>query len=90
MCALYLFSRYLPPERAFALTLLMDIMLYSFSIGSGVWYAFRGGLKAKDKLLHLALPAGKLAWQVIRQKRVFIAEDFVFPARRAEDIGTCH
>ncbi len=44
---LYLFSRYLSPERAFALTLLMDIVIYSFSIGSGIWYAFRGGLKNK-------------------------------------------
>jgi hypothetical protein len=44
---LYLFSRYLPPERALALTLLMDIVIYSFSIGSGIWYAFRGGLKKK-------------------------------------------
>ena len=44
---LYLFSRYLAPERALALTLLMDIVIYSFSIGSGVWYAFRGGLKAQ-------------------------------------------
>ena len=44
---LYLFSRYLPPERALALTLLMDIVIYSFSLGSGVWYAFRGGLKKK-------------------------------------------
>lgn len=42
---LYLFGRYLPPERALALTLLMDIVIYSFSIGSGIWYAFRGGLK---------------------------------------------
>jgi len=44
---LYLFSRYLPPERALALTLLNDVVIYSFSIGSGIWYAFRGGLKAK-------------------------------------------
>ena len=44
---LYLFSRYLPPERALALTLLMDIVIYSFGIGSGIWYAFRGGLKKK-------------------------------------------
>jgi uncharacterized protein (TIRG00374 family) len=44
---LYLFSRYLPPERALALTLLMDIVIYSFSLGSGIWYAFRGGLKQK-------------------------------------------
>ena len=49
---LYLFSRYLSPERALALTLLMDIVIYSFSAGSGIWYAFRGGLKAKilDKM----------------------------------------
>ncbi len=45
---LYLFSRYLPAERALALTLLMDIVIYSFSIGSGIWYAFRGGLKEKN------------------------------------------
>jgi uncharacterized protein (TIRG00374 family) len=45
---LYLFSRYLPQERALAYTLLMDLLTYSFSIGSGIWYAFRGGLKKKD------------------------------------------
>ncbi len=45
---LYLFSRYLPQERALAYTLLMDLLIYSFSIGSGIWYAFRGGLKKKD------------------------------------------
>lgn len=42
---LYLFSRYLPPERALAYTLLMDILLYTFSIGAGILYAFCGGLK---------------------------------------------
>ncbi|HNX68495.1 MAG TPA: lysylphosphatidylglycerol synthase transmembrane domain-containing protein [Candidatus Omnitrophota bacterium] len=42
---LYLFSRYLPAERALALTLLMDILIYSFSVGAGVVYAFCGGLK---------------------------------------------
>jgi len=45
---LLLFGRYLPQERALALTLLMDILIYSFSIGSGIWYAFRGGLKPKE------------------------------------------
>ncbi|OQA51663.1 MAG: hypothetical protein BWY44_00940 [Candidatus Omnitrophica bacterium ADurb.Bin292] len=44
---LYLFSRYLSPERALAYTLLVDMLIYSFSIGSGVLYAFRGGLKRK-------------------------------------------
>ena len=50
--ALCLFSRYLPQERAVALTILIDILIYAFSIGSGVWYAFRGGLKqmAPDKM----------------------------------------
>lgn len=45
---LYLFSRYLPSERALAYTLLIDILIYGFSIGSGIVYAFRGGLKQKD------------------------------------------
>lgn len=45
---LLLFGRYLPQERALALTLLMDILIYSFSVGSGIWYAFRGGLKPKE------------------------------------------
>jgi uncharacterized protein (TIRG00374 family) len=47
-CVLLLFGRYLSPERAGALMILMFIVTYSFSIGSGIWYAFRGGLKAKD------------------------------------------
>ncbi|HOW58945.1 MAG TPA: lysylphosphatidylglycerol synthase transmembrane domain-containing protein [Candidatus Omnitrophota bacterium] len=45
---IYLFSRYLPPERALALTVLMDILTYSFSFGAGIVYAFRGGLKKSD------------------------------------------
>ncbi|MBU9889268.1 MAG: flippase-like domain-containing protein [Candidatus Omnitrophica bacterium] len=44
---LYLFSRYLPPERALAYTLLSDLLIYSFSVGAGILYAFRGGLKQK-------------------------------------------
>ncbi len=45
--ALYLFSRYMPSERALALTLLMDILIYAISIGAGIVYAFRGGLKER-------------------------------------------
>ncbi|MEI7750802.1 MAG: lysylphosphatidylglycerol synthase transmembrane domain-containing protein [Candidatus Omnitrophota bacterium] len=45
---LLLFGRYLPPERTGALMILMFIATYSFSIGSGIWYAFRGGLKQKS------------------------------------------
>ena len=44
---IFLFSRYLPSERALALTALMDIVIYLFGIGSGIWYALRGGLKEK-------------------------------------------
>ena len=44
---LYLFSRYLSPERALALTLLMDSVIYSFGIGSGIWNGFAGGLKER-------------------------------------------
>jgi len=46
-CVLLLFGRYLSPERAGALMILMFILTYSFSVGSGIWYAFRGGLKKK-------------------------------------------
>lgn len=45
---LYLFSRYLTPERALAYTMLVDMLIYGFSIGSGIVYAFRGGLKKKE------------------------------------------
>jgi len=45
---LYLFSRYLSPERALAYTLVMDMLIYGFSIGAGIVYAFRGGLKRKE------------------------------------------
>ena len=47
-CVLLLFGRYLSPERAGALMILMFVLTYSFSIGSGIWYAFRGGLKKKN------------------------------------------
>jgi hypothetical protein len=46
---IYLFSRYLPAERALALTVLMDVVIYMFGIGSGVWYALRGGLRAQNR-----------------------------------------
>jgi uncharacterized protein (TIRG00374 family) len=53
---LYLFGRYLPPERALALTLLMDVLIYAFSIGSGIWYAFRGGLKQSQEMEMMQSP----------------------------------
>jgi glycosyltransferase 2 family protein len=48
-CVLLLFGRYLSQERAGALMILIFIVTYSFSIGSGIWYAFRGGLKAPER-----------------------------------------
>ncbi|OQA56353.1 MAG: hypothetical protein BWY42_01025 [Candidatus Omnitrophica bacterium ADurb.Bin277] len=45
---LYLFSRYMAPERALAFTLLIDLLIYGFSLGAGIVYAFRGGLKPKE------------------------------------------
>ncbi len=45
--AIFMFSRIMPPERALALSILLDILIYSFSFISGLIYAFRGGLKSK-------------------------------------------
>lgn len=48
--AIYLFSKFMPTERAFALALLLDVLIYGVSLASGVLYALRGGLRAK--LIH--------------------------------------
>lgn len=53
---LYLFSRYLPSERALAYTVLMDILIYSFSLGAGIVYAFRGGLKMTKQMEEMQTP----------------------------------
>lgn len=42
-----LFARYMTPERALALSLLLDILIYGFSFAAGIIYALRGGLKTK-------------------------------------------
>ncbi len=47
---IYFFSRFMPPERALALSLLLDILVYSYSFASGVVYAIRGGLKGKEAI----------------------------------------
>ncbi len=44
---IYLFSSYMSPERALAMSILLDLLIYGFSIGAGIVYAFRGGLKKK-------------------------------------------
>lgn len=43
----YLFSRYIPTERALALSLLVDALIYGFSFLGGIFYAVRGELKPK-------------------------------------------
>ncbi len=45
--AIYLFSRFMTTERAFALSLLMDALIYGYSFIGGVLYALKGGLKSK-------------------------------------------
>lgn len=46
----YFFSRYMASERAFALSLLLDILLYGYSFAAGIVFSIRGGLKTK--LIH--------------------------------------
>lgn len=46
----YLFSRFMASERALALSLLLDILIYGYSLAAGLWFAMRGGLKSK--LIH--------------------------------------
>lgn len=45
--AIYLFSRFMASERAIALSLLMDLMIYGYSLFSGVLFSLKGGLKVK-------------------------------------------
>lgn len=45
---LFLFERYVPREMAGAYMILVFILVRGFSVGAGVWYAFRGGLKTKE------------------------------------------
>lgn len=43
----YLFKHFIPNERALALSLLLDMLLYAFSFAAGILYAFKGGLKSE-------------------------------------------
>jgi glycosyltransferase 2 family protein len=47
LAVMHLFGKYMGDERAFALSLLLDILIYGFSIISGVIFMIRGGLKSK-------------------------------------------
>ena len=44
---IYLFKHYMPNERALALSLLLDMLIYALSFAGGILYAFKGGLKAR-------------------------------------------
>ncbi len=44
---IFFFKHYMPSERALAFSILLDLLIYGFSIGTGVVYALRGGLKTK-------------------------------------------
>lgn len=46
--AIYFFSYYMEPERALALSLLLNIIIYGLGLISGAIYALGGGLKAQD------------------------------------------
>lgn len=46
--SVYFFSHYMDPERALALSLLADFLIYGFGFLSGLWYAFAGGLKSQN------------------------------------------
>jgi uncharacterized membrane protein YbhN (UPF0104 family) len=44
---IFFFKRFMPTERALALSLLLDMLIYGYSLGSGIVYAMRGGLKSR-------------------------------------------
>lgn len=39
--ALFLFKMYMPDERALAMTVLVDVLIYSFSFLGGIWYLIK-------------------------------------------------
>lgn len=46
--AIYFFSQFMSAERALALSLLMDLVIYGFSIAGGLLFAFQGGLQKRS------------------------------------------
>lgn len=43
----FLFQRFMSPERALALSVLLDMLVYGYSLLAGIIFSFRGGLKVK-------------------------------------------
>lgn len=44
---IFLLKNFMPSERALALSILLDIIIYSVSLMSGIFYGLKGGLKPK-------------------------------------------
>ena len=47
---IYFFSKFMPGERALAISILLDILIYGFSLIAGVVYSLRGGLKEMQSM----------------------------------------
>ena len=43
----FLFQRFMSPERALALSVLLDMLVYGYSLAAGILFSFRGGLQMK-------------------------------------------
>ena len=43
----FLFQRFMSPERALALSVLLDMLVYGYSFAAGIVFSFRGGLQEK-------------------------------------------
>ena len=46
--AVLLFQQFMPAERALALSVLLDMLLYGFSLTAGILFTFRGELRMKN------------------------------------------
>lgn len=45
--SIYLFSKFMPAERALAVSVLVDVLIYGYSLIAGIVFGLRGGLKSK-------------------------------------------
>ncbi len=43
----FLFQRFMSPERALALSILLDMLIYGYSFAAGILFSIRGGLQTK-------------------------------------------
>jgi len=47
MGMVFFLKNYMPNEKALVLSILLDMIIYGFSLSSGVLFAIKGGLKQK-------------------------------------------